>query len=121
MGLRQIAIHTWSWLNYKPMHSDAMGMPNRLALPEAQAVWVPAEHERRLAAYKLLSAYDHNQAAEIAEIVDGAQAQGRHEFGDPSMLIDMLVSNVLGREQKTVVPGAERTGTDDGDGVRRSR
>ncbi|MEU6925448.1 hypothetical protein [Streptomyces sp. NPDC046631] len=114
MGLRQIAIHAWSWLNYKPVYSDATGMPNRRAFPEAQAMWVPAEDERRLAAYKLLSAYDHNQAAEIAEVVDGATARDRREFGDPSMFIDTLVSNVLGREQKIVVPGAEQTGADDG-------
>ena len=111
MGLRQIAIHAWSWLNYKPVYSDAMGMPNRRAFPEAQAMWVPAEDERRLAAYKLLSAYDHNQAAEIAEVVDGASARDRREFGDPSMFIDTLVANVLGREQKIVVPGAEQTTT----------
>ncbi|MFB7312973.1 hypothetical protein [Streptomyces sp. NPDC056192] len=111
MGLRQIAIHAWSWLNYKPVYSDSMGMPNRRAFPEAQAMWVPAEDERRLAAYKLLSAYDHNQAAEIAEVVDGPNARDRREFGDPSMFIDTLVSNVLGREQKIVVPGAEQTGT----------
>lgn len=109
MGLRQIAIHAWSWLNYKPVYSDAMGMPNRRAFPEAQAMWVPAEDERRLAAYKLLSAYDHNQAAEIAEVVDGAGARDRREFGDPSMFIDTLVANVLGRDQKIVVPGAEQT------------
>jgi hypothetical protein len=111
VGLRQIAIHAWSWLNYKPVYSDSMGMPNRRAFPEAQAMWVPAEDERRLAAYKLLSAYDHNQAAEIAEVVDGPNARDRREFGDPSMFIDTLVSNVLGREQKIVVPGAEQTGT----------
>lgn len=109
MGLRQIAIHAWSWLNYKPVYSDSQGMPNRRAFPEAQAMWVPAEDERRLAAYKLLSAYDHNQASEIAEVVDGASARDRREFGDPSMFIDTLVSNVLGREQKIVVPGAEQS------------
>ncbi|WP_097865803.1 hypothetical protein [Streptomyces sp. rh34] len=115
MGLRQIAIHAWSWLNYKPVYSDAMGMPNRRAFPEAQAMWVPAEDERRLAAYKLLSAYDHNQAAEIAEVVDGASARDRREFGDPSMFIDTLVANVLGRDQKIVVPGAEQTAAGEAD------
>lgn len=114
MGLRQIAIHAWSWLNYKPIYSDAMGMPNRRAFPEAQAMWVPPEDERRLAAYKLLAAYDHNQAAELAEVVDGPRARDRREFGDPSMFIDTLVANVLGRDQKIVVPGAEQAGSTDG-------
>jgi hypothetical protein len=113
VGLRQIAIHAWSWLNYKPVYSDALGMPNRRAFPEAQAMWVPPEDERRLAAYKLLAAYDHNQAAELAEVVDGPRARERREFGDPSMFIDTLVANVLGRDQKIVVPGAEQTGATD--------
>lgn len=115
MGLRQIAIHAWSWLNYKPIYAEAMtGMPNHRAFPEAQAMWVPEEDQRRLAAYKLLAAYDHNQAGEIAEVVDGPNARERREFGDPSMFIDTLVANVLGRDQKIVIPGAETTGTTPG-------
>ncbi|WP_093804011.1 hypothetical protein [Streptomyces sp. Wb2n-11] len=115
MGLREIAIHAWSWLNYKPVYSDAQGMPSRRAFPEAQAMWVPADAEHRLAAYKLLAAYDHNQASEIAEVVDGPLARERREFGDPSMFIDTLVANVLGRDQKIVVPGAEQTGSKEGE------
>ncbi|MEZ7005680.1 hypothetical protein [Streptomyces sp. AD55] len=106
-GLKQVIIDGWSWLNYKPIFSDGRGMPNRRAFPEAQATWVPAEDERRLAAYKLLAAYDQNQAAELAEITDGDQARDRREFGDPSMFVDTLVSHVLGRDQTIVVPGAE--------------
>ncbi|MEV4975525.1 hypothetical protein [Streptomyces scopuliridis] len=117
MGLKQIAIHAWSWLNYKPVYSDARGMPNRRAFPESQAMWVPEEDERRLAAYKLLAAYDNNQAAEIAEVVDGPSARDRREFGDPSMFIDTLVANVLGRDQKIVVPGAEQPPGEDGAAV----
>ncbi|MFJ1993087.1 hypothetical protein [Streptomyces asiaticus] len=107
MGLRSVVIHAWSWLNYKPIYSDALGMPNRRAFPEAQAMWVPAEDERRLAAYKLLAAYDQNQAAELAEVGGDIHARDRREFGDPSMFVDTLVSHVLGREQHIVVPGAE--------------
>ncbi|MFH8813140.1 hypothetical protein ACH4GZ_39075 [Streptomyces hygroscopicus] len=107
MGLRSVVIHAWSWLNYKPIYSDALGMPNRRAFPEAQAMWVPAEDEKRLAAYKLLAAYDQNQAAELAAVGGDHDAQERREFGDPSMFVDTLVSHVLGREQHIVVPGAE--------------
>ena len=115
MGLKAMVIDAWSWLNYKPLFSDpALGMPNRRAFPEAHATWVPAEDERRLAAYKLLAAYDQNQAGELAEVRDGASARERREFGDPSMFIDTLVSHVLGREQHIVVPGAEQTGDQDG-------
>ncbi|MFE4915815.1 hypothetical protein ACFRCX_30385 [Streptomyces sp. NPDC056652] len=111
MGLKSVIVDAWSWLNYKPIYSDpALGMPHRRAFPEAHASWVPAADERRLAAYKLLTAYDNNQAAELAEIRDGASARERREFGDPSMVIDTLVSKVLGEGQTIVVPGAESTG-----------
>lgn len=112
MGLRDVVIDAWSWLNYKPLFSDpALGMPHRRAFPEAHASWVPAADERRLAAYKLLAAYDNNQAGELAELRDGPSARERREFGDPSMFIETLVAHVMGREQHITVPGAEQTDT----------
>lgn len=112
MGLfssaKQVIIDRWSWLNYKTLYSDALGMPNRRAFPEAHATWVPADHERRLAAYKLLTAYDNNQVAELTAIRDGDDARERREFGDPSMYVDTLTSHVLGDEQTLTVPGAEQ-------------
>ncbi|MFI2620381.1 hypothetical protein [Streptomyces sp. NPDC018584] len=116
MGLKSVLVDGWSWLNYKPLFSDTMGMPHRRAFPEAYASWVPDADARRLAAYKLLAAYDHNQAGELAEIRDGQEARERREFGDPSMFIETLVSHVLGRDQQIVVPGAEKAGVDDADG-----
>lgn len=119
MGLiattRALIIDGWSWLNYKPVFSDPQGMPNRRVFPEAQAMWVPDQDARRLAAYKLLAAYDNNQAAEIASVVDGPEAADRREFGDPSMFIDTLLAHVLGREQHIAVPGAEHDGDGDGE------
>lgn len=106
-GLKKVVIDGWSWLNYKPIYSDPRGMPNRRAFPEAQASWVPALDERRLAAYKLLTAYDNNQAAELAAILDGEDARERREFGDPAMFVETVMAHVLGREQHITVPGAE--------------
>ncbi|MFM9373264.1 hypothetical protein [Streptomyces sp. Da 82-17] len=112
-GARRLIIDSWSWLNYKPVFADDVrGMPNRRAFPEAHATWVPADDERRLAAYKLLAAYDNNQAAELAAVRDG-QARERREFGDPSMFVDTILAHVLGREQTIVVPGAEHHGDDE--------
>ncbi|MEU9849249.1 hypothetical protein [Streptomyces sp. NPDC047985] len=113
MGLKSLIIDAWSWLNYKPVYSDQLGMPNRRAFPEARASWVPAADERRLAAYKLLAAYDNNQAGELSELRDGPSARERREYGDPSMFIDTLVSHVMGREQHITVPGAEQADTGD--------
>ncbi|GAA0501469.1 hypothetical protein [Streptomyces olivaceiscleroticus] len=107
MGLREVVIHAWSWLNYKPIYANDLGMPNRRAFPEAQASWVPAEDEKRLAAYKLLAAYDNNQAAELAAMGGDPDARERREFGDPSTFIDTVMAHVLGREQTITVPGAE--------------
>lgn len=104
---RAVVIDAWSWLNYKPIYSDPRGMPHRRAFPEAKASWVPPTDERRLAAYKLLAAYDNNQAAELAEVMDGPTAREKREFGDPSLFIDAILAHVLGREQTITVPGAE--------------
>lgn len=107
---RLLRIDAWSYLDYKPIYSDSLGMRNRRAFPEAAATWVPAEDERRLAAYKLLAAYDQNQAAQLAEVGGDVHARDRREFGDPSMLIDTVMAHVLGREQTITVPGAEHEG-----------
>ncbi|MEW1754082.1 hypothetical protein [Streptomyces angustmyceticus] len=112
---RLLRIDAWSYLDYKPIYSDALGMPNRRAFPEAQAMWVPAEDERRLAAYKLFAAYDQNQAAGLAEVGGDVHARDRREFGDASMLIDTVMAHVLGREQTITVPGAEHEGDDNAD------
>lgn len=110
MGLKSLVIDAWSWLNYKPVYSDpGLGVPHRRAFPEAYASWVPDTDVRRLSSYKVLAAYDNNQAGELAEIRDGPAARERREFGDPSMFIDTLVAHVMGREQHITVPGAEQT------------
>lgn len=108
-GLKRVTIDAWSWLNYKPVFSDPRGMPHRRAFPEAKATWVPPHDERRLAAYKLLAAYDNNQAAELSEVLDGPEAREKREFGDPSMFVDAILAHVLGREQHITVPGADTT------------
>lgn len=111
-GVKSAVIDAWSWLNYKPLYSDNLGMPNRRAFPEAHATWVPAADERRLAAYKMLTAYDNNQVAELTAFRDGDAARDRREFGDPSMFVDTVTSHVLGDEQTITVPGAEQAGGD---------
>jgi hypothetical protein len=112
VGLREVVIHAWSWLNYKPVYSghDGDGMPNRRAFPESTAMWVPEEDQKRLAAYKLLAAYDNNQSAELSEVSGDLHARERREFGDPSMYVETVMSHVLGREQTITVPGADHEG-----------
>jgi hypothetical protein len=109
--LRELLIDAWSWLNYK----QAMADPNRAghhAFPELNTSWVPAEEMRRLAAYKLLAAYDSNQAGQLAAVTGDHHGVELRELGDPSKLIDTTLGYLLGAEQTIVVPGADHAGQD---------
>jgi len=115
VGMRQLIVDRWGPLNFKRTFSDpATQRPNRTAFPDAVRGWVPEEDRRRLAAYTLLAAYGHNQAWQLAEISDGSDASARREFGDVAMLVDTISSNLLGREQNIIVPGAEHAEPGDG-------
>lgn len=106
MGLPQFVIDAWSWLNYKPVMADA-GRPASRSFPELAATWLPAEELRRLAAYKVLSAYDNNQAGQLAAASGDEAAIERRELGDAAKLVDTTLGYLLGSEQKIAVEGAE--------------
>ncbi|MFE6592599.1 hypothetical protein [Streptomyces sp. NPDC057781] len=106
MGLRQLVIDAWSWLNYKPVMADA-GRPGSRAFPELAKTWVPPQELRRLAAYKVLAAYDNNQAGQLAAAGGDESALERRELGDAANLVDTALGYLLGSEQKVVVEGAE--------------
>ncbi|NJA59175.1 hypothetical protein [Streptomyces sp. NEAU-H3] len=115
MGLFSFIVDRWGALNYKSAYADpAYQQPHREAFPGAMRGWVPDEDRRRLAAYTLYAAYCHNQAWEIARIQDGSDSRERREFGDPAMLINTLLSHMLGSEQTITVPGAEDAEPSDG-------
>ncbi|MEV4741596.1 hypothetical protein [Streptomyces sp. NPDC049555] len=108
MGLPRFLIDAWSWLNYKPVMAGTHdGRPHRALAPEIQATWLPDDAVRRLAAYKLLAAYDSLQAGELATFAGNPEAAERREFGDPSTFVDTTLAHLLGRTQQIVVPGAE--------------
>jgi hypothetical protein len=114
VGLRHFLTDAWSWLNYKPaMASTLDGRPHRALAPEVQTSWVPDDAIRRLAAYKLLAAYDSNQAGELAAITGNEAASERREFGDPATFVDTALAHLLGKSQQIIVPGAEHAGDDD--------
>jgi hypothetical protein len=110
--LRQLVIDAWSWLNYKPVMADPR-RPGRNAFAELAASWVPDEDLRRLAAYKLLAAYDSNQAGQIAALSGDEVGLERRELGDAAKLVDSALGYLLGSEQTIVVPGAEHANDDD--------
>ncbi|MFD8978698.1 hypothetical protein [Streptomyces sp. NPDC059564] len=109
MGLRTYVSDAWSWLNYKPMMaSSADGRPHRGLV--AEATWLPRDSARRLAAYKVLAAYDVNQAGELAALTGNDAGAERREFGDAAAFVDTTLAHLLGKAQQIVVSGAERAG-----------
>ncbi|WP_127355999.1 hypothetical protein [Actinacidiphila soli] len=111
MRLRELVIDAWSWINYKPAMADPHGPVHR-AFPEINHSWVPEPDRRRLAVYKLLAAYDNNQAGQLAAVTGDHHGLERRELGDPSKLIDTTLGYLLGAEQTIVVPGADHAGND---------
>ncbi|MEV4557176.1 hypothetical protein AB0K51_09275 [Kitasatospora sp. NPDC049285] len=105
MGLRSVLIDAWSWLNYKAPMNDRR--PGAQVFPELTATWLPEEDLRRLAAYKLLAAYDSNQAGQLAAATGDDSGLERRELGDASRLVEAALGYLLGAEQHIVVTGAE--------------
>lgn len=98
MGLRTFVSDAWSWLNYKPMMAATFdGRPHRGLAP--QATWVPRDAVRRLAAYKVLAAYDANQAGELAALTGNDAGAERREFGDAGAFVDTTLAHLLGKAQ----------------------
>ncbi|MFE5483015.1 hypothetical protein [Streptomyces sp. NPDC056527] len=88
MGLRDLITDAWSWLDYKPVMADPR-RPGRNAWADLTSSWIPDEDLRRLAAYRLLAAYDSNQAGQLAALSgDDDTRPERRELGDPSKIVD---------------------------------
>lgn len=66
--------------------------------------WVPEEHQRRLRAYTVLSAYLTNQSRELLE--GEAARKKRREYGDPWLLVETIVAAILGEETTITVDDA---------------
>ena len=106
MGLRELVIDAWSWLNYKPI----MSQPIRSGIGpfgDLAAGWVPPEDLRRLQSYKVLAAYDQGQAGQLAFAAGDENGLDRRELGDPAKLNAAALGYLLGASQQIVVPGAE--------------
>ncbi|MCX5328162.1 hypothetical protein [Streptomyces sp. NBC_00140] len=109
MGLRELITDVWSWLDYKPAMADPR-RPGRNTWAELTRSWVPDEDLRRLAAYRLLAAYDSNQAGQFAAMTgDDEAGVERRELGDASKLVDTALGYLLGSQQVISVAGAEHT------------
>ncbi|WP_424217011.1 hypothetical protein ACN20G_33495 (plasmid) [Streptomyces sp. BI20] len=105
--MRQFVSDAWSWLNYKPIMAGPSGLPHRSLGPGPGQGWVPAEDARRLAAYKVLAAYDSNQAGELAALAGIEAGRERREYGDAAVLVTTTTAHLLGRSQQIEVSEAD--------------
>ncbi|MFE4305684.1 hypothetical protein ACFRR6_06475 [Streptomyces sp. NPDC056891] len=110
MGLRELITDAWSWLDYKPAMANPC-RPGRNAWADLTSSWIPDEDLRRLAAYRLLAAYDSNQAGQLAQLSgDDDRGGERRELGDASKIVDTALGYLLGSEQTISIAGAEHAG-----------
>lgn len=98
--LSETIVDMYGPLTYK---SDFRSNSNALLA----ATWVPQEHQRRLRAYTVLSAYLKNMARELLE--GEKTRRDRREYGDPWLLVETIVAAILGEETTIVVDGAGAT------------
>jgi hypothetical protein len=93
-------------------HRDVVG---ETVLPPGSASWVATEDARRLAAYRVLSAYRDNVAryylpAHMWVEPDGggkSYASKIREYGDPATLVATCRGMVLGADQTIVMPSLD--------------
>ncbi|MBM9505274.1 hypothetical protein [Actinacidiphila acididurans] len=83
------------------------GRPGNRVFPELASSWLPPYEMRRLAAYKVLAAYDNNQAGQLAAASGDEAAFERRELGDAAKLVDTALGYLLGSDQQIVVTGGE--------------
>lgn len=102
---REFVLDTWSALSHKaPLRDQAEA---RLTGWTAKS-WVGPEHQRRLAAYMVLAAYEANVARELLSTSNpDVDRDERREYGDAGLIVDTVLSALLGETQEIVVPGAE--------------
>lgn len=93
-------VDQWSFYDYKPVMQQR---GSTSLLPG----WVPDEDKRRLAAYMMLSAYVRNNGrAWLPTNLNEDEVLGRREYGDPAIIVDSVVSSLLGETQAILVKGA---------------
>lgn len=91
-------VDNWSQLSHKAgLNGDD--------LPFGEYNHLPRSEQRRMVAYKILSAYMVN----AARFVLGSQVKGdsRHEhreYGDPALFVERYVSGILGKELNIQIP-----------------
>lgn len=93
-------IDCWSFFDYKDHFRNADHIQNGARLPS----WVPFHHRRRLRAYEMLDSFYKSAARRWANTTE-EEKRDRREYGDPFLIVEAVVSSVLGDDPKIQVDG----------------
>jgi hypothetical protein len=103
---RQLLLDAWSALSFKagitPLASTT-GTARGWAAP----TWVGPDHERRLAAYKVLYAIYRNCGREFIDVVDEKDRAKHREYGDAALLVKVVLAALLGDDIGIAVEGSD--------------
>lgn len=117
-----LVVDAWTALSFKdPLRENAK------TRDFMQPTWLRPEDARRLNAYLILAAYEANAGRAFLSTDDEDERAEHREYGDAAVIVDAIMSALLGESQEIVVVGAddydpaledaERTeGTTDDDG-----
>lgn len=96
---------------YAPLsYKRALGrneMPRKGPQMWVAPTWVDDEAKRRLMAYTILRAMQDNVGRWFRDDLDVDRQEEVREYGDAALLVETIMSAVIGDEQEIVVPGAE--------------
>lgn len=74
--------------------------------------WVGKEHQTRMLAYAVLRAYQDNAAREFMLSTDRQDIDDRREYGEAALLVNTVLSALLGEDQAIVTVGSDEVGQD---------
>lgn len=98
----ELVFDTWTPMSFK----RALGNRRQPGIRYEEPGWVPEDHARRLAAYKVLQAYVDNSARHFLATEDDLARDAHREYGDAALIRDTILSALVGDDSEIVVPEA---------------
>lgn len=90
--------------NWAPLsHKQAVEQPTAIV-----PTWVSRDDQRRIASYLLLAAFLDNVGRGYLRTDTDDEQKEHREYGDAALLVERIVSGVLGDDMQIIVEGADR-------------
>jgi len=102
MTMSELVFDSWTSMSFK----RALGTKRQPGHSWQAPSWT-GEHDRRLLAYKILQSYQDNSARVFLGTTDQAKIDQHREYGDASLIVNQIVSALLGETQQIVTEGAD--------------